>query len=106
MGFLAEHANYAYTIGLVGVFVGVCLAMSSLHYLVIKPISRQKRLERRLRKTEKDKKVSIAAWDFSEKAKEKIFSAFCFRATSFGSPPPSSVSWASSSVPGLLQGCS
>ena len=59
MGFLAEHANYAYTIGLVGVFVGVCLAMSSLHYLVIKPISRQKRLERRLRKTEKDRLTKI-----------------------------------------------
>ena len=59
MGFLAEHANYAYTIGLVGVFVGVCLAMSSIHYLVIKPISRQKKFEKRLKKTEKDRLTKI-----------------------------------------------
>jgi tight adherence protein B len=59
MGFLAEHANYVYTIGLVGVFVGVCLAMSSIHYLVIKPISRQKKFEKRLKKTEKDRLTKI-----------------------------------------------
>lgn len=59
MGFLAEHANYAYTIGLVGIFVGVCLALSSIHHLVIKPISRQKSLEKRLKKSGQDRLAKV-----------------------------------------------
>ncbi len=45
MKFFTDHANYAYTLGLVGIFVGVCLAMSGIHYLLIKPLSRQKKFE-------------------------------------------------------------
>ncbi|MBW1992566.1 MAG: type II secretion system F family protein [Deltaproteobacteria bacterium] len=59
MEFLTEYSNYAYTIGLVGVFVGVCLAMSGIHYLVVKPVSRRRQLERRLKKTEKDRLAKI-----------------------------------------------
>ncbi len=59
MRFLTEHANYAYTIGLVGIFVGVCLAMSGIHYLLIKPLSRQKKFEQRLRKSKKHRLAQV-----------------------------------------------
>lgn len=59
MGFLTEHGNYAYTIGLVGIFIGVCLAMTSINHLLILPLARQKKLEQRLKKSKKDRLAQI-----------------------------------------------
>uniref|UniRef100_A0A7C3SIS3 Type II secretion system F family protein n=1 Tax=Desulfobacca acetoxidans TaxID=60893 RepID=A0A7C3SIS3_9BACT len=59
MRFLAEQANSTYIIGLVGVFVGVCLALSSIHHLIIKPISRRKDLEKRLKKSGRDRLAKV-----------------------------------------------
>jgi tight adherence protein B len=59
MRFFTDHANYAYTLGLVGIFVGVCLAMSGIHFLLIKPLSRQKKFEQRLKKSKKDRLAQV-----------------------------------------------
>jgi len=52
-------ANYAYTIALLCIFVGVFLLFSSIHHIVIKPLTRKRQLEHRLKNTGRDRLAKI-----------------------------------------------
>ncbi len=52
-------SHYAYTIGMVGVFIGVCLLVSSFYHMIIGPLVRKKQLESRLKNTGRERLAKI-----------------------------------------------
>ncbi len=59
MGILNVLTNYAYTIALVCIFVGVFLLLSSINHLVVKPLGRKRTLEHRLKNSGRDRLAKI-----------------------------------------------
>jgi tight adherence protein B len=59
MGFLNISSNYAYNIGMVGIFIGVCLLFSGLYHMVIGPMVRKRQLESRLKNTGRERLAKI-----------------------------------------------
>jgi tight adherence protein B len=59
MGFLNDFSHLGYTIGMVGVFIGVCLLSTSVYQMVIGPLIHKRRLENRLKNNFKDRVVKI-----------------------------------------------
>jgi tight adherence protein B len=55
MGIVSTETNFEYTLGLIIVFIGVCLFFSGVYHLVVKPLADQKGFRRRLLKGEREK---------------------------------------------------
>lgn len=59
LAWLTSFAGPHYVLGLLGVFLGVCLLCSGLYHLVFNPLFRERYVQRRLARTKKDRLAEI-----------------------------------------------